>query len=78
MYISTNHNVVCTCGCTLYKSTVLKLGLRSLRLCMRPLLIVGRVMCGMRPASGASEAIEAEVLLMVWDVLHPKAVGKGG
>ena len=45
---------------------------------MRPLLIVGRVMCGMRPASAASEAIEAEVLLMVWDVLHPRAVGKGG
>ena len=44
---------------------------------MWPLLIVGRVMCGMRPASAASEAIEAEVLLMVWDVLHPRAVGKG-
>ena len=37
---------------------------------MRPLLIVGRVMGGMRPASAASEAIEAEVSLEVWDVLH--------
>ena len=37
---------------------------------MRPLLIVGRVMGGMRPASAASEAIEAEVSLKVWDVLH--------
>ena len=36
---------------------------------MRPLLIVGRVMRGMRPASAASEAIEAEVSLKVWDVL---------
>ena len=42
---------------------------------MRPLLIVGRVMGGMRPASAASEAIEAEVSLKVWDVLHPRAVG---
>ena len=37
---------------------------------MRPLLIVGRVMGGMRPASAASEAIETEVSLKVWDVLH--------
>ena len=37
---------------------------------MRPLLIVGRVMGGMRPASAASEVIEAEVSLKVWDVLH--------
>ena len=42
---------------------------------MRPLLIVSRVMGGMRPAS---EAIEAEVSLKVWDVLHPRAVGEGG
>ena len=41
------------------------------------LLIVSRVMVGMRPASAASEAIEAEVLLKVWDVLHPRAVGEG-
>ena len=32
---------------------------------MRPLLIVGQVMGGMR-----CEAIEAEVSLKVWDVLH--------
>ena len=32
---------------------------------------MGRV----RPASATSEAIEAEVLLKVWDVLHPRAVG---
>ena len=37
---------------------------------MWPLLIVGQVMGGMRPASAASEAIEAEVSLKVWDVLH--------
>ena len=37
---------------------------------MRPLLIVGQVMGGMRSASAASEAIEAEVSLKVWDVLH--------
>ena len=42
---------------------------------MRPLLIVSRVMGGMRPAS---EAIEAEVSLKAWDVLHPRAVGEGG
>ena len=30
-----------------------------------------------RPASAASEAIEAEVLLKVWDVLHPRARGWG-
>ena len=35
---------------------------------------MGRV----RPASATSEAIEAEVLLKVWDVLHPRAVGEGG
>ena len=34
---------------------------------------MGRV----RPASATSEAIEAEVLLKVWDVLHPRAVGEG-
>ena len=34
------------------------------------LLILGQVMGDMRPASAASEAIEAEVLLKVWDVLH--------
>ena len=33
---------------------------------------MGRV----RPASATSEAIEAEVLLKVWDVLHPRAVGE--
>ena len=37
---------------------------------MRPLLIVRQFICGMRPASAASEAIEAEVSLKVWDVLH--------
>ena len=37
---------------------------------MWPLLIVGRVMGGMRPASAASEAIEAEVSLKSVDVLH--------
>ena len=30
-----------------------------------------------RPASATSEAIEAEVLLKVWDVLHPRVVGDG-
>ena len=35
---------------------------------------MGRV----RPASATSEAIEAEVLLKVWDVLHSRAVGEGG
>ena len=30
------------------------------------------------PASATSEAIEAKVLLRVWDVLHPRAVGEGG
>ena len=34
---------------------------------------MGRV----RPASATSEAIEAEVLLKVWDVLHPRVVGEG-
>ena len=34
---------------------------------------MGRV----RPASATSEAIEAEVLLGVWDVWHPRAVGEG-
>ena len=42
---------------------------------MRPLLIVSQVMGDMRPASAASEA---EVLLKVWDVWHPRAVGEGG
>ena len=51
---------------------------RRLRLCMRPLLIVSQVMGGMRPASAAFEAIEAEVLLKVWDVLHLRVVGEGG
>ena len=37
---------------------------------MRPLCIVSQVMGGMRPASAASEAIEAEVSLKVCDVLH--------
>ena len=37
---------------------------------MRPLLIVIQVMVGMRLASAASEAIEAEVSLKVWDDLH--------
>ena len=37
---------------------------------MRPLFIVGQVMGGMRPASAETEAIEAEVSLKVWDVLH--------
>ena len=37
---------------------------------MWPLLIVGQVMGGMRPASAASEAIEAKVSLKVLDVLH--------
>ena len=41
---------------------------------MRPLLIVDQVMGGMRPAS---EAIEAEFLPKVWDVLHPKVFGEG-
>ena len=31
-----------------------------------------------RPASATSEAIEAEILLKVWAVLHPRAVGEGG
>ena len=31
-----------------------------------------------RPASATSEAIEAEVWLKVWAVLHPRAVGEGG
>ena len=43
---------------------------RRLKLCMQPLIIVGRVMGDMRPASEASEAIEAEVSLKVWNVLH--------
>ena len=51
---------------------------RRFKLRMRPLLIVGRVMCGMRPASAASEAIEAEVSLKVWDVLHPRVAVEGG
>ena len=34
---------------------------------------MGRV----RLASATSEAIEAEVLLKVWDVLHPRARGWG-
>ena len=36
-------------------------------------------MARVRPASATSEAIEtieAEVLLKVWDVLHPRAVGE--
>ena len=33
-------------------------------------------MGSVRPASVTSEAIEAEVLLKVWDVLHPRAVGE--
>ena len=33
---------------------------------------MGRV----RPASATSEASEAEVLLKVWYVLHPRAVGE--
>ena len=39
---------------------------------MWPLLIVRSVMGGMRPASAAFEAIEAEVSLKIWewDVLH--------
>ena len=37
-----------------------------LKLCMWPLLIVSQVMSNMRPASAASKAIEAEVLLKVW------------
>ena len=32
----------------------------------------------MRLASAASEAMEAEVSLKVWDVLHPRVVGEGG
>merc|ERR1712049_56119 len=43
---------------------------RRSKLCMWPLLIVSSVMGGMRLASAASEAIEAEVSLKVWDVLH--------
>ena len=43
---------------------------KRLKLCMLPLLIVRSVMGGMRPASAASEAIEAEVSLKVWDLLH--------
>ena len=38
---------------------------RRSKLCMWPLLIVSQVMGGMRPASAASEAIEAEVSLKV-------------
>ena len=34
-------------------------------------------MGGMRSASAASEAIEAEVSLKVWDVFHTRAVGEG-
>ena len=48
---------------------------------MLRLLIVSRVMGGMRPASAASaasEASEAEVLLKVCDVLHPRAVVEKG
>ena len=45
---------------------------------MRPVLTVGQVMGDMRPTSAVSEAIEAEVLLKVWDVLHPRAIGEGG
>ena len=41
---------------------------------MWPLRIVRSVMGGMRPASAAFEAIEAEVLLKISDVLHPRAV----
>ena len=37
---------------------------------MRPLLIVSQVMGSIRLASAASEAIEADVSLKVWDVLH--------
>ena len=37
---------------------------------MWPLLIMSRVIADMRPASAASEAIEAEVSLKVWDVFH--------
>ena len=37
---------------------------------MWPILIVASVMGGMRSAFAASEAIEAEVSLKVWDVLH--------
>ena len=33
-------------------------------------LIVSQVMDGMRSASAASDAIEAEVSLKVWDILH--------
>ena len=34
---------------------------------------MGRV----RPATATSKAIEAKVLLKVWDVLQPRAVGEG-
>ena len=37
---------------------------------MWPQLIVSQVMGDMRPASAASEAIETEVSLKVWDLLH--------
>ena len=37
---------------------------------MQPRLIMIQVMVGMMPASVASEAIEAEVSLTPWDVLH--------
>ena len=46
---------------------------------MWPLLIVSQVMGGMRLASAASEAIEAEVSLKVGDVLHGTfKMGVGG
>ena len=31
----------------------------------------------MRQSSATSEAIEAELIPKVWDVLHPRAVGEG-
>ena len=37
---------------------------------MRPLLIVIQVMVGVRPGCVATEAIEAEVSLKAWYVLH--------
>ena len=37
---------------------------------MRSRLIVIQAMVGMRPATVASEAIEAKVSLTPWDVLH--------
>ena len=91
LYISPNYKDVCTCVCRLYKSIVLKLGGWNFACGLYSSWVshkVWEVWHGtlrwaseadgprrVRPASGTSEAIEGEVLLKVWDVLHPRAVG---